>query len=555
MPTWLRPIAVSCFALAVSAVAGAADLLRFDQPALGIPWNQPPEKLTQWMPGLETPTERSAVFRGPLQVGSFEFADRVLMLGFDGDRKLQRLRVQFSNTDAVRIVETLRSHLGPGRSASFPDLGMFRHVHEWRSPTYSVNFNYLSQSATTLAEPARTGRSTLALDRDVPERWQVDVILAFAKANEATRERSREMQLQHERRVAAEASPPRSLAAPINAAGQPPLPKAESTWGPIFNPAGDAPLDSFKAYYFDTDRPRTVVAQEQVADVAINYAWDQFHGIKSEQFGAYWVGRMQFKAPQTRLIGVGQSHAKTRIVIDGSVVYEGRQDARVPYEFSKGEHLIEVEHVNNWHTTELRVAFGKSLEKLSTAQVRAELERRRIENADVHYVGLYESSARDLTVKLDVAPLTRDTMLVLSSHSPVKWVVGGRGGARLRAIVLASSNPGSEVVGIDEKRTAVLPYESRIGSHTFKPTCHCTAGRYHCETSDNLLSTRQAVEDITHGRMVGFSGAYGAAALSIPDKTLTEETLEQSRQQLEADAVKRQQCEKKADPDFERMMK
>lgn len=61
--------------------------------------------------------------------------------------------------------------------------------------------------------------------------------------------------------------------------------------------------------------------------------------------------------------------------------------------------------------------------------------------------------------------------------------------------MVAAHSPGSEVAGINERRTAVLHRRGMIGSYKFAPSCHCTAGRYHCETSDTLLSTRKTVTE------------------------------------------------------------
>jgi hypothetical protein len=554
MGKWLGLVALACFAHAASD-ADAAELLNFAEPNLGIPWNAQADELAGWLPGLKQSSYRSAMFRGPVRFGTIDYSEEGLVLSFDADNRLRSIYAGLPNADALRIIDTLNKNLGPGRTANYPDGRIFQHVHEWRSPGYNVNFRYVAVSAAALSEPTQNHQAALTLMRDTPARSEVDAALEYPKLVESMRKQILETQRkQKEERDTAETVPP-PTPTPINAATQPALRKAESTWGTIFNPAGDAPLDAFKAYYINTDRPRVVIAQEQVSDVAINYAWDEFHGIKSEDFGAYWVGRMRFKAPQTRLIGVNQSQSKTRIVIDGMVVFEGSQDASVPFEFSKGEHLVEVELTNNWHTTELRVAFGKNSVPLSKAQLRGELERRGIRDVDVHYVGLYESKAKDLSVTLNVGPLERNTVLVLSSYSAIKWIVAGRTDKKLRAIVIASSSPGGEVIGVNEQRTAVLPHRGMIGSYTFAPTCHCTAGKYYCETSDTLLSTRKSVEEIANGRMVGFTVAYGATTVSIPDKTVTEATLEQSRQEFEADTTKRQQCEKKADPDFERMMK
>jgi hypothetical protein len=352
----------------------------------------------------------------------------------------------------------------------------------------------------------------------------------------------------------AEAALP-AASAVVNAPGNPLLRKAGTTWGAVLNPGADAPLNAFKAFYMNTNRPREVIAQEQVGDVAISYPWDEFHGIKSEDFGAYWVGRMRFKKSQLRLIGINQGHSKTRLIIDGEIVFEGSQSATVPYQFSPGEHLIEVEHLNNWHTTGFKLSFGNHVQMTSVQQVRAVLAGRgSVGEPDAHYIGVYEAKRRDQTVTLDVSALVRDSIIVVSSYEAVKWVFTPANSRHVKAVVVASHSPGSEVAGVNEKRTTVVHYKGMVGSYGLEPSCRCVAGRYHCETQTTLASLNQSVEEISGATLRGFSGSYYGERFAIPDAAVSGAALEQDGLRREADAARRKVCEKKAEPDFESMM-
>jgi hypothetical protein len=324
----------------------------------------------------------------------------------------------------------------------------------------------------------------------------------------------------------------------------------------VLNPSADAPLNAFNAFYINTDRPREVIAQERVSGVAMSYPWDEFHGIRSENFGAYWVGRMQFRKSQLRFIGINQGHSKTRLIIDGEVVFEGSQNATVPYQFSPGEHLIEVEHVNNWHTTGVKVSFGSHLQMTSIGQVRAALAGGGLRGElDAHSIGVYEAKGRDQAVTLDVSELKRDAIVIVSSYEAVKWVFAPADSRRVKAVVVASYSPGSEVAGVNERRTTVVHYKGMGGSYELQPSCRCVAGRYHCETETTLVSLTGSVREISGATLRAFSGSYYGERFAVPGAIIGGAALEEDRLRREAEAARRKVCERKAEPDFENLMK
>lgn len=126
------------------------------------------------------------------------------------------------------------------------------------------------------------------------------------------------------------------------------------TWGDDLNPTNEIPLNSFKAFYINTNNKKQVIATSHVKQVAIEYSYSDLHDIHSQNFGAYWVGMFEFTEDQALHFNVHLSWASTRIIVDGFVVYEGGSKTRVPYLFTKGKHKIEVEYTNNWHTTDFR---------------------------------------------------------------------------------------------------------------------------------------------------------------------------------------------------------
>ena len=144
-----------------------------------------------------------------------------------------------------------------------------------------------------------------------------------------------------------------------------------------------------------------------------------FHQINSPNFAAYWVGKLSFSAPATKQFSVSQSWAKSRIFVDGVVVFDAsNQSETFTHEFSPGEHVIEVEHINNWHTVEYKVTIEDVVDKLTESQLKDRLAASSAKPANVYYVGLYESGRKDSSV--DVAVPDRS-----SARRPVAGLVRG----------------------------------------------------------------------------------------------------------------------------------
>ena len=106
-------------------------------------------------------------------------------------------------------------------------------------------------------------------------------------------------------------------------------------------------MGRFSAYYLRSGEPPQLIARDSVDDVSINYAWADFHGIKSEDFEGYWVGRFRYENETPVYLTVDQSWSQTRVIVDRKLIYEGGSNARVPFVFSPGTHTVEVEYANN----------------------------------------------------------------------------------------------------------------------------------------------------------------------------------------------------------------
>ena len=226
--------------------------------------------------------------------------------------------------------------------------------------------------------------------------------------------------------------------------------KIRSSWGQRLNPTGAIPSRGFKAIYFDREVPGTVVFQENVDSIAIKYAWADFHQIDSPNFAAYWVGKLSFSAPATKQFSVSQSWAKSRIFVDGVVVFDAsNQSETFTHEFSPGEHVIEVEHINNWHTVEYKVTIEDVVDKLTESQLKDRLAASSAKPANVYYVGLYESGRKDSTVDVAVPDRSQPAVLWLASYEAIDWNVDALHPGS--TVVVSSHSPGSRVRGSGDR--------------------------------------------------------------------------------------------------------
>ena len=343
---------------------------------------------------------------------------------------------------------------------------------------------------------------------------------------------------------------PAAAARPFRAMGETRIPaKIRSNWGKRLNPTGAVPNRGFKAIYFNRTTPGKVVFQENVESIAIKYAWADFHRIDSPQFGGYWVGKLNFANPTTKQISVSQSWAKSRILIDGEIVFDGANDSKAfAHLFGAGDHVIEVEYINNWHTTEFKVTVQDSPVKLENGQVSDYLSRKARKDSDLYYVGIYESSAKDTSVLVTVPRTGRPAVLWLASYEAVDWNIQSPDQV---TVIVSSYAPGSRVRGSRVKHVAHVDRAMSISR--VSETCNCTAGHFHCEQNDDLENVAQDLRSVTGLGLTGYAVKYSASGLTMQPygQTLATRILG-LRAKRETD---RKVCERNANPDFDKMMR
>lgn len=329
------------------------------------------------------------------------------------------------------------------------------------------------------------------------------------------------------------------------------LQRAEETWGKYLNPKNDVPANRFKAFYINTNDPKNVIASETVEMISVNYPYNKFHDIDSQDFGAYWVGNYTFNQETGMQINISQSWAKTRVIIDGLIIYEGGNNAEIPFTFKKGTHKIEVEFMNNWHTTDFSVVIMPAQKRYKQDELQQALKLGG--DFDVWYVGIYESRQKDHSVDLVLKKSHKPVVLLLQSYETTIWKIKNPFKTEIAAVIVGRSKPGSKVLG-EVPEAAVYYADWRLGSHDLHPKCSCHTPQFHCE-GGNVLNTNKSIEPLLHQRINGFNGQYGVTEMVVPEIVLDAQKYAEITGKIEEIERQREECSKKTDPNFNQIFK
>lgn len=330
--------------------------------------------------------------------------------------------------------------------------------------------------------------------------------------------------------------------------------KAKKTWGKYLNPTNKIPTNKFKAFYIDTNHPKKLIASEIVDKVAVNYPWKDFHNIDAKNFGGYWVGNFVFKETKEQELSVSQSWARTRIIIDGMVVYEGGSNKVFKHTFTKGQHKIEVEYVNNWHTVGFMFTMKKKEKLYSASEIQKELRQKTSKNSVVVFAGAYESKRKDQSITLKLAKNTKPIVLVLNSYDAVRWIIKNPYKVKIEAIVYAAYKPGIEITGDIAKSTSLYHSKRHIGAYKMKRSCTCINGGadFHCEGTEPL-TVLENIENVIGKKVFGYSVKYGMETVILPNTLINKKRIEEFKQAQKQNEQARKSCQRQSNPDFEKM--
>ncbi len=296
------------------------------------------------------------------------------------------------------------------------------------------------------------------------------------------------------------------------------FPIATNPWSAKINPTG-IPTDAYKAYYFNTNAPATIISTKTVPAVAISYAWSDI-GIKSEDFGGFWIGQISVPADGKYLVTTAESWSESRVIINHRLIKTQGNDSASIY-LTKGTYTIEVEFVNNWHTTDFSMNVMPEVKEWSREDLASELKK--VTSGAVNtYVGVYESANENRDIIVDLSKSTDASILFLASYSQVNWVF--KNPHAIKAVVVGSYDKGIQVRGVP---TGVPVYYTSYDVLPFEYSLEVSCANYEdyldaCEDIDQLLKVDDEVQWLTGKKINTFTGTYSADTLVVPGTVVTE---------------------------------
>lgn len=309
-------------------------------------------------------------------------------------------------------------------------------------------------------------------------------------------------------------------------------------WASEITAGKQIPAGKFLAFYLNKDDPKNVVFSETVESVNLNFAYDEFHKIPSQNFIAYWVGNFDFKQDVQKMILTDFSWANLRISVDGEQIFDSENGGSkaLMHKFNKGRHKIEVWFVNNWHTTSLLVDFKDEPKFHKQSEVVAKLKGQKF---DIWLAAVYESGTQDNKIRVTLEKARKPLVVMLSSYRAVRWEVSNPHGNKILAALVF--NPRSS---INLKENVYFMDDYGYDEDT-EIKCYCVNGGadFHCEGGD-INSKNDRVRKDFGQNLGGFSGSYGAITLNLPSILIDESVLAKDAETKKRIEAEREKCRK-----------
>ncbi len=221
-----------------------------------------------------------------------------------------------------------------------------------------------------------------------------------------------------------------------------------------------------------------------------------------------------------RDIEVSLGRAEARIIIDGNVIYSGEEQPVIPYTFEKGRHKIEVEYINNWHTTDFFVSICPKEKIHSSDEVKEILSKHLSDNTKIWYVGVYESNHKDHVTEVVLQKSANPVILILTSSGAVNWKISNPHKVKVKSIVYSSGYLGTSVDRSNISTTEVIRMNELYFTHSFSPEYHFVPDGTLYYEDMGIKGAIDSVKKITDKPLDGFSGIYSTSSVKVPEVIL-----------------------------------
>lgn len=295
-------------------------------------------------------------------------------------------------------------------------------------------------------------------------------------------------------------------------------PLATNWFASKLNPNRTAPASGFDAYYFNTQDPNyTIILKENRNDILVDYAYDHFHGIPSQNFGGYWIGRISAPYDGTYELE-GSGHGRARVLINGRIVAESKGTTFPDQSIylKKGEYVLEIEYENTWFTTNVNARFGVPVKTydVESGELSAALSTIGLpHNTPLYAVSLYDSSHNN-TININ-STIPDPYVLMVSSSELINWNVYG---TIPRAIIYMGAGQVA-AVGSPPIFKANYSLDSRLFNATAK--CSCINGMFNCDNYTDWSTLVPKIRNWTGLTLTGGSSNDKGGSVSLPDIYIT----------------------------------
>ena len=241
------------------------------------------------------------------------------------------------------------------------------------------------------------------------------------------------------------------------------------------------------------------------------------YGINSNTFRVYWIGNIDFVSEQTMALVINPlSRGESKVLVDKRQVFAGKQVSYIPIKFSAGRHLIEVEFNNYWHSAHFRASLIPDRYIYTASQIATELSREVFDDVGLLYAAAYKSGNDDFSIDIELLPLSKPTVLFLSSYEAVKWRLKDMPEAKnVKAVILSGYEIGSDILLPDGMDAVIYTLGPRYFEYEFQPKCECTGITWRC-VSKGPSEIVSSLEKITGKKVVGLSGSHNPHRLVVP---------------------------------------
>ena len=264
------------------------------------------------------------------------------------------------------------------------------------------------------------------------------------------------------------------------------FPRATTTWNETYRLNHSIPYRGYQVFYMHADNPSKVIEKGHVATVAKKYSWSDFRDIPSEKFMAYWAGSLVVPESGVYQVLVSKSHSRARVLIDKHIVIDhnkGSDEMQRVY-IPAGNHIVEVEYQNGWHTTDVAMSISPMAtvqQPQNPSQFLSTIQQR-YPDVVALYAGAYEADSQ--AIVLDIPAISKPVVLYLGSYEAINWQINNTRNTNIVGVVYSSYEQGSQVQGLTQKDSIINSNIERLG-HENNRVCHCNRSGYQCDVKGN----------------------------------------------------------------------